>query len=283
MIADFFKTLWRTIWRHPVKLVCAAFVAFSVLWTVTEAAFHFSEWHVLKEKNWVIAIISVSFISALVARWKIAMVTIPLKQSNVSVEIVFGDIFQFDGITGIPVGEFFESEFGLPVSPNSLHGIFITKCFGGHPQAFDDQVTQQLAGIRPTQIKKDCGKTARYPIGTTAVLDSAGKQYLAFALTHADPKTCKAYADVPLMFEALSGLWKIARTHMNGNALNLPLVGSGPSGVGLPTVDLLHILMLSFADESRRELITQKLRIVLTWDRLDEVDLRKLKKDWERK
>jgi hypothetical protein len=85
------------------------------------------------------------------------------------------------------------------------------------------------------------------------------------------------------MFEALSGLWKHARIHMYGNALNLPLVGSGPSGVGLPTVDLLHILMLSFADESRREVITQKLRIVLTWDRLDEVDLRKLKKDWEEK
>jgi hypothetical protein len=210
-------------------------------------------------------------------------VNIPLRQTNVSVEIAFGDIFQCDGLTAIPVGEFFESEFGLPVSPKSLHGIFITKCFGGHPQAFDDQVARQLAGVRLTQIKKDCGKTARYPIGTTAVLEAAGKHYLAFAFTHSDPKTCKAYADVPQMFEALSGLWKSARTHMNGNALNLPLVGSGPSGVGLPAVDLLHILLLSFADESRRELITQKLRIVLTWDRLDEVDLRQLKKSWEEK
>ena len=282
-MSDFFKTLWRTISRHPIKLVCDAFVAFSVLWTVTEAAFHFSAWAVLKGKNYVVAMSVVSVVYALVARWKVAKVTIPLKQSNVSVEIVFGDIFQSDGITAIPVGEFFESTFGLPVSPNSLHGIFITKCFGGHPQAFDDQVTQQLAGIRPTQIKKGCGKTARYPIGTTALLESAGKKYLAFALTHADPKTCKAYADVPLVFEALSGLWKFARVHMNGNALNLPLVGSGPSGVGMPTVDLLHILMLSFADESRREVITHKLRIILTWDRLDEVDLRKLKQDWEEK
>lgn len=281
MIADFFKTLWRTTSRHPVKLVCAAFVAFSVLWTLTEAGFHFSEWAPLKGKSWVIAMVLVSVIYAFASRWKIAKVTIPLKQSNVAVEILFGDIFECDGIAAIPVTEFFESEFGLPVSPKSLHGIFITKCFGGHPQAFDDQVTQQLANVRPTQIKKDCGKTARYPIGTTAQLEAAGKKYFAFALTHADPKTCKAYADVPLMFEALSGMWKFARTHMDGNALNLPLVGSGPSGVGLPTVDLLHILMLSFADESRREIITQKLRIVLTWDRLDEVDLRKLKKDWE--
>ena len=283
MMADFFKTLWRTASRNPVALVCGWFIAFSVLWTVTEAGYHFSEWAALKGKSWVITVSAVSLVYAFASRWKIAKVTIPLKQSNVSVEIVFGDIFQCDGLTAIPVSEFFESEFGLPVSPNSLHGIFITKCFGGHPQAFDDQVGRQLAGARPTQIKKDCGKTARYPIGTTTLIEAAGKHYLAFAFTHADTKTCKAYADVPQMFEALSGLWKFARTHMNGNALNMPLVGSGPSGVGLPTVDLLHILLLSFADESRRELVTQKLRIVLTWDRLDEVDLRQLKKSWEEK
>ena len=228
-------------------------------------------------------ILAASLLYAFVARWQIAKVIIPLKQSNVSVEIVIGDIFECDGLTAIPVGEFFESELGLPVSRNSLHGIFITKCFGGHPQAFDDQVAKQLVNVRPTQIKKDSGKTGRYPIGTTALLESAGRHYLAFAFTHADPKTCKAYADVPQMFEALSGLWKCARTHMNGNALNLPLVGSGSSGVGLPTADLLHILMLSFADESRREVITQKLRIVLTWERRDEVDLRRLKKSWEKK
>ncbi|MBI4027121.1 MAG: hypothetical protein HY360_19200 [Verrucomicrobia bacterium] len=207
----------------------------------------------------------------------------PVKQSNVSVEVAFGDIFECDGITAIPVGEFFESEFGLPVARNSLHGIFIQRCFGGHPQAFDEQVTNQLAGVRSTQIKKEQGKTARFPIGTTALLEAAGKHYLAFAFTHADPKTCKAYADVPQMFEALSGLWKCARTHMNGNALNVPLVGSGSSGVGFSAVDLLYILLLSFADESRRELITQKLRIVLTWDRFDEIDLRQLKKSWEEK
>lgn len=283
MSPDFCKTLWRTISCQPVRLACAAFVAFSVLWTVTEAAFHFSEWYVLKGKHWVIAIVSSSLVYAVVVRWKVGKVTIPLKQSNVVVEILFGDIFKSEGITAIPVGEFFDSEFGLPVSPNSLHGIFITKCFGGHPQAFDDQVTQQLAAVRSTEVKKDYGKTDRYPIGTTALLDAAGRKYLAFAFTRADPKTCKAYADVPQMFEALTGLWRFARIHMNGNALNLPLLGSGPSGVGLPAVDLLYILMLSFADESRRKVITQKLRIVLTWDRLEEVDLRDFKKAWEMK
>ena len=285
MIADFFKNLFRTIRRHPVGLVWQWFVAFSVGWTVTEAASHFADGKApfLKGIVWLGAISVASLIWAFVSKWQLAKVEIPIKQSNVSVEVFFGDIFKCDGITAIPVSEFFDSEIGLPVSPNSLHGIFIKECFGGHPQAFDDQVVVQLAAIRPTQIKKDQGKTARYSIGTTAVIESRGRHYLAFALSHADPKTCKASANVPQMFEALAGLWCKARTHMNGNALNLPLVGSGPSGVGLPAADLVHILMLSFADESRRQIVTQKLRIVLTWDRLHQVDLRQLKKSWEEK
>ena len=280
---DFFRTLWRTASRHPVTLFRAWFVSVSVLWTMTEAGYHFSGWEPLRSLNWMIIICVVSLIYALTTKWRIATITIPLKQSNVSVEIVFGDIFQYDGITAIPVGEYFESEFGLPVSPNSLHGIFLTRCFGGHAQAFDDQLAEQLANVHPTQIKKDCGKTARYPIGTTALLSAANKHYLAFAFTRADTKTCKAYANVPQMLQALTGLWNCARVHMSGNALNLPLVGSGPSGVGFPTVDLLNLIMLSFTDESRRQVITQKLRIVLTWDRLDEVDLREFKRNWEKK
>lgn len=282
-MTDFITTLGRTLAHNPKKLAGAAVVAFSVFWTATEAAYHFSEWAVLKSQLYVFAIVTTSIVYALQAQWKIAFVTIPLKRSNISIEIMFGDIFTLDGVTAIPVGEYFESEFGLPVSPNSLHGIFITRCFGGHPQAFDDQLTKHLADIRPTHAQKEVGKSDRYPIGTTALLESAGKRYLAFALTRSDTKTCKAFADVPLMFEALAGLWKSARTHLNGDALNLPLVGSGSSGIGLPTVDLLHLLLLSFIDESRRQVITLKLRIVLTRDRLNEVDLRKLKEDWEDK
>lgn len=285
MIIDFFKNLCRTVCRHHVTLVWEWFVGISVGWTVTEVSYHFTYGKVpfLKDPAWLYVIGTLSVIWAFFTKWQLAKVEISIKQSNVAVEVLFADIFKCDGITAIPVSEFFDSEIGLPVSPNSLHGIFIKECFGGHPQAFDDQVTSQLSSVRPTQTKKEKGKTARYPIGTTALLESKGKHYLAFALSHADLKTCKASADVPQMFEALAGLWDKARIHMNGVALNLPLVGSGASGVGLPTSDLVHILLLSFADESRRQIVTQKLRIVLTWDRLHQVDLRQLKKSWEEK
>ena len=282
---DFIKNLTRTVCRHPAALAWQWFVGISVGWTTTEVAWHFSHEKIpfLKDPTWLYLIVILSLIWAFFAKWQLVKVIISIKQSNVVVEVLFGDIFKCGGITAIPVNEFFDSEIGLPVSENSLHGIFITECFGGKSRVLDDQITSQLSETRSTQTKKEIGKTIRYPIGTTALLESKGKRYLAFALSHTDLKTCKASADVPQMFDSLAGLWEKARIYMNGEALNVPLVGSGASGVGLPASDLIHMLILSFADASRRQIVTQKLRIVLNSDRLDQVDLRQIKKSWEEK
>lgn len=279
----FSQSLVWTASRHPIKLLRAVFVAFSVLWTATEAVSHFFDWMHLKDSKLLFAMVIVSAGYAFVTRWRSSSVTIPLKQTNVSIEIMFGDIFQCDGVTVITATEFFDSEIGTLVSPSSLLGVFIEKCFGGHPQAFDKQIEDQLANTKSTRAGKKNGKTASYPIGTTALVTASRREYFVLAFSHADTETFKARADVRLMFEALSGLWKFGRTHLNGRVLNLPLVGSGLSGVGLPAMDLLNIIMLSFADECRRQVIGSKLRIVLNWDRIDQVDLRKLKSDWEEK
>jgi len=132
-------------------------------------------------------------------------------------------------------------------------------------------------------VQRQQGKTKRFPIGTSAMIDADGQRFLAFAFTHTDPATCKAYADVPQMFTALTGLWGTARTVLGGDALNLPLVGSALSGVGLPARDLVNIIILSFIDETKRQVVAHKMRIILTWDRLSEVDLREVKRFWEAK
>ena len=203
--------------------------------------------------------------------------------SNVSIEIVFGDLFAQDGVAAIPTNEFFDSELGLPVSAKSVHGILLQRCFGGHGDAFDRQVSAKLAKVSRETIPRPRGKTAKYPIGTSALVEAAGKRYLAFAFTHTDIDTCKAHADVPQIFKALTGLWIAARAELGGDALNLPLVGSGLSGVGLPSRDLLNIIILSFVDETRRQTVVQRMRIVLMWERISEVDLREVKQYWEAK
>lgn len=160
--------------------------------------------------------------------------------------------------------------------------MLLQRCFGGHADAFDRQIVAKLDGIDAEFVTRRQGKGQRFKIGTCAAIEAAGRRFLAFAFSRTDIATCKASADVPQMFAALAGLWRAARVELGGDALNLPLVGSGLSGVGLPARELLNIIILSFLDETKRQVVTRELRVVLTWDRLSEVDLREIKKLWER-
>ena len=118
--------------------------------------------------------------------------------------------------------------------------MLLHRCFGGHSEAFDGQIDDQLKGIEGTPVERVEGKARRYPIGTCAVITADKEKYLVFALARTDPATSKAYSDVTALWAALRGLWERARVEASGEPLNLPLVGSGLSGLGLPSRDLLR-------------------------------------------
>jgi hypothetical protein len=198
------------------------------------------------------------------------------------VEILFGDIFGQDGIRAIGVSEFFETKLGQPVSDKSLHGAFLKRHFSGYQDSIDRQIEAQLANEEHTEVSdKVEGKTRCYPIGTTALINANEYRYILFALTKTNHTNCKVYSDVELMWRALHKLWKRARVECNGHPLNLPLVGSGLSGLNLPTRDLLNLVILSAITESKAHEITQTIRIVLRRDRFEDIDLREVKQHWE--
>jgi len=59
----------------------------------------------------------------------------------------------------------------------------------------------------------------------------------------------------------------------------VPLVG-GYWWRRLPAAGNGHLIVLSFLDESKHQVVTEKARIVLTWDKLETVDLREVSKLW---
>lgn len=215
--------------------------------------------------------------------WKPSKVCFKIHNTDTDIEIVFGDLFEQVGLRVIPVNEFFDSEIGTPVSAKTLHGIFIQRYFGVNSVTFDAKISDGLHYITPaTEPVKNQGKNQRYPIGTTVALTINNDQYLAFALSKTDPATCKAFCDVATMWIALEGLWNKARIESGGDAINVPLVGSGQSGVSLPAKDLLDLIILSIIKTSQKNRIAQKIRIVLQYDRFAELDLRSVKQHWER-
>jgi hypothetical protein len=275
------KDLWIGIRRHPWKAMRHAFVSFSVFWTLTEGLTYFVPGIQIKGLTALGIIILISIGYALNRVWKPSAVDIKVSNSNTTIQVLFGDLFQQDGIRAIAVNEFFDSKLGKPVSEKSLHGIFLNRCFGGHPESFDKQVDEQLREIQGVQIDRPEGKTKSFPIGSSALITADKDRYLAFAFAKTDPATSKAYSDVTMMWVALHQLWQRARIECGGDPLNVPLVGSGLSGLGLPTRDLLNLLILSAITETKAKPVTQRIRLVLSRDRFDDVDLREVKQHWE--
>ena len=191
-------------------------------------------------------------------------INIPIKHTNSEINIQFGDIFKTDGVRVTAVNEFFDSELGVPVSEKSLHGMLISKCFGGHSETFDKIVSEQLKEISSDYMEeRKHGKKYKYPIGSSVEFIADGNRYLCFALTHTDINTSKAYADVSVLWKALNGLWNKARVVLSGDSLSIPLIGNGLSGIGLPPKDLLMLLILSIITESKKQVIGNCINIIL--------------------
>lgn len=278
------RDLWRGLVRSPVKAFGYAFSSFSMIFTVIKALNHFVPQVKIEGTVTFAAVVVTSVVVGMKKVWKPSKIDICVANCATKIEIVFGDLFTQEGIRAVAVNEFFDSKLGKPVSDRSLHGMLIQKCFGGHPEPFDKQITEQLVNVVATMVpEKIEGKNQRYDIGTTAMLEANSDRYLVFALSHSDPQTCKASADVTMMWNALNKLWERARIECGGHSLNLPLVGSGLSGLGLPTRDLLNLLILSAITVTKASEITTKIRIVLHRDRFNDLDLRDVKKHWEEK
>jgi hypothetical protein len=277
------KDLMYGLVRHPWDTVSYIFTCFSVLFTIVKVVVQFFPEFKIQGPVPLIVGILVSVGWGINKVWKPSKTSIKVANCNTTIEVLFGDIFEQDGIRAISVSEFFDSKIGKPVSDRSLHGIFIKKCLGGHTETFDLQVDEELKNIQGTEIEKVEGKTLCYPIGTTALVKINDDCYILFALTHADPKTLKTTSDVELMWRALHRLWQRARNECGGHPLNLPLVGSGLSGLGLPTGDLLNLLILSAITETKASEITQTIRIVLRRDKFEDLDLRDVKQQWEKR
>jgi hypothetical protein len=266
--------------RHPWRLVGYIFASLGAIFMTIRLITHFFPTTKIEGAGPLMAIVLISVCYGLYKIWEPSKIEIPIATCNTFIEVLFGDLFQQDGIRAITVSEYFESKLGKPVSETSVHGAFLKNCFGGHPETFDAQVDDELKNVQYQQVNKVEGKTKRYPIGTTAVITVNKDIYIAFAVTTTDPITCKVSSDVHLLWEALGCLWQRARIEAGGRAVNLPLVGSGASGTGLPTRNLLDLMILSIITETKVKEITKRIRIVLNPDRVKQVDLADVLSHW---
>lgn len=265
--------------RHPWVFLWIAFLAYSVLWTFIESFTGIITDFQFEGTGKLLIIVAIAFVIAAIWVAQPREITIPVKGSNTKVNIRYGDLFSSEGHKVIAVSEYFESEIGDLVSRRSVHGTFINETLGGHSETFDELVAKALNGVTHEVVQKDRGKNKKYRIGTTAVIPFNEDKFFLLALTETDIETLKVHADLNVFMQALSGLWKSVRIHAGGCVVNIPLLGSGLSGVGLPPNELLKLIIISLQYESKKLEVASSVRIVLTEDTFKEIDLRQIKKE----
>jgi hypothetical protein len=278
------KFIHKTIY-DPLNVLNWTLVALGFIFGLYQGVALFFPGVVAKTTGWshFVIIIFISIIFGRCKTWKKSRIDFKIPCTDKTIEILFGDLFKQEGMRVIPVNEFFDSEIGNPVSEKSVHGIFIKNHLGGYSKIFDDKIESQLIKIESAEVlEKSEGKRLRYPIGTTVIIEASGEKYLVFALARTRPDTCKAYCDVETMWVALGSLWKKGRDSSGGDSINIPLVGSGQSGVGLLARDLLNLIILSVIVEMRNGPIQSQIRIILQDNYFEKIDLRDIEQYWKR-
>lgn len=276
-----FKKIFIGIGRHPKRFLLAIGFGYATIWTVLEPFLSLVN---LKTTGYngtyLVAYLLASIIIGVIVVCPKRKVRFPLKNTNTRIEIEFGDLFVADGNKAIPVSEFFDSKIGKPVSPRSLHGVFIEKILGGQTKIIDDAVNAQLSGLLIDNVQRSDGKTAKYEIGSTITIEHNKSKYFLFALSHTDID-CNAYSTPSIMLKALDCLWNKVRTEGNGDDLNLPLVGNGLSRIGIPPSQLLQLTLISLLKAAKERDLCSTVRVILTTEIFDNIDLEIIKKNWQ--
>jgi hypothetical protein len=264
----------KKLQRLIVRVLLIFLASYGFLWQILEPILGFIQIQFTGPWPYIVFVST----SLLISVFSIPRNSITLKVNTGTIKIQSGDIFKSEGCRVIAVNEFFDSQLGNLVSPNSLHGKFINEVLGGQSASFDSLVSDSLRGIDYEEINREEGNNKKYPIGTTSVVECNGIKYFLFALCQTEMDSNKAFATKRDFKDATDTLLKQIRAHHNGCEVNIPLFGTGLSGVDLNPQQILNSIILAIKLSDR--LIAKKINIIIYNDLIKEIDFSLLKQDW---
>lgn len=282
-IQEVLKGIGLGFQKHWQRFLVATFMAFGISWTIIESLDFLSIYKMKEESKFTVFVlmILISCVYGTYRSYHKRSIRFKIKTTNSFVTILCGDIFETEGKKVIPVNEFFDSQLGDLVAESSVHGQLIVRNFGNNYSFLDQLVAKDLAGNQHEVVKRKKGNTKKFPIGTTAIVCPQHEDFFLVALCHTDLQTLKAYAGVPELWKALSDLWEHMRNKAANQKVSLPLIGGGLSGIDLPPMHLLQLIVLSFVVATKKNKITNEIQILI-FDENDfrQIDLERIERDW---
>ena len=197
-----------------------------------------------------------------------------------------GDVFNANGLKVIPVNEYFDTHLGDGIiKETSVHGQLLTKykCrIDELRKKIDDQQSQlEPLSSNRTRTMVEGLPQKRYPLGTCVRVIMDEQCYLLVAVTRFN-----AYEHVEVSSEEFPEIVRkmfngIEQLH-NGNAVFMPLIGSGISGYELTNMQILNTIVQA-AHNANRLSLTNGLYLYLYDDKqIDSINLNVIKYLYDR-
>jgi hypothetical protein len=275
--------------RHPIKFIIFSFAVYAAIWTILEpilsiipqtSAF-FSGWQ---------KFFSLVFISVVIGLYRIASPReITLKHSSSVIRVAFGDLFLQEGFKVIPVSRYF---FETEIVETSLQNMVIRKFIQSEEGEKGLRKYKEclLASLKNKNFEETFRQVTKqkervYPLGTTALIELKSEKFLLFAVTQTELKGCipPDNCNVTDMWTALEEFWREARIHARGQAVNLPLLGSGITGINLSPIRILELNLLAILNSivEGGKITTSEIRIILHHNYFEDIDLDQIAALWK--
>lgn len=185
-----------------------------------------------------------------------------IKNRDIHITIVVGDIFKQTGAKVIPTNTTFdtcmEDEF---ISIHSIQGQFQEKYFRKNLSSLDAMLKDSLQETNVIRTLKDGRKTKVdcYACGTVAKINYMNERFYFLSLADVNKQgTPKAKYENILM--ALQGLWDFLAENKHIENLVVPIIGTGRAGIAEATrMQVIKDTILSFVAISSQVKITNNL------------------------
>ena len=198
-----------------------------------------------------------------------------------TVVVKFGDLFKQNGWKAVAVNNFFDSIVDDDlVSQSSLHGQVITEFWFGNSTKWQNQVNEDLKTLKFEEVGRLKSNTKKFPVGTTAKASSKEHNFLFVALSETNINNNVAYATAESLMRAVRGLLAKARSVCSNQPLNIPLMGSGLSRVGIKNAILVDLILTAIFEETKQSKVTSSIIIILPKEKRRDINLGAISRDW---
>ena len=250
-------------WQYKLLIGTKFIEALGLLMLIYELLSLIDSWDALlttkKLRIWIfIAIIVISFGYAWLSLFK-KRKTLTIDINNrTQMTIEKGNIMKADGVKVIPVNEYFDTHLGDGIiKETSLHGQLLSM-YNNRVHELRDCIDKQLRNIEPLPSNRirsmvDGLPQNRYPLGTCVRITIDGSCFLLVATTrfNANEHVEVSAEEFPeIMRKMFNG---IEQLH-NGDAVFIPLVGSGISGYELTNMQILNTIVQAAHNANRLSL-----------------------------